>query len=267
MLPSSYLKARQAENLRLDLAASLRFSGGPYYVGDRVWYYQVDPHKIKGAQKVGSWVRCKVLSVDKSMVVIDLGTRVIKVNQSLVRKDYDIFEHTPVTLSPEEPAPAENAAAPAPADESASLVEDGSTSYAHVLWQCLMKGKLDLLELFAGSARVSQCSALAGLSVGPPIDIRTGFDLNSRSGQKRAMEIILEQQPECVFMAPVCSPWSQWSNMKDEKTRLSDRKAFMPMVRFVVQVALHQIKHGRRFVIENPRDSAMWYTRRMEDLL
>ena len=54
---------------------------------------------------------------------------------------------------------------------------DGQTPMDHVLWQCEMKGKINLLELFSGSARVSQCAADAGLKVGSPIDLRTGFDL------------------------------------------------------------------------------------------
>ena len=253
----SYLKARQADDLRNDLATSLRFSGGPYHVGDQVWYYQVDGSKIKNGKKLGNWIRCKVLAVNRSMVVIDLGTRVIQVNQSLIRKDYDLFEHIDVPLKPTD----------ALASEQAQLVEDGSTDFAHALWQCCMNGKIDVLELFAGSARVSQCSALAGLRAGPPVDLRTGFDLNSRQGQKRAMKLILDQQPEVVFMAPLCAPWSQWSNMKDPDRRHSDRQAVMPMVRFVAQVAIHQLRIGKYFIIENPRDSAIWYVHCMADLL
>ena len=86
------------------------------------------------------------------------------------------------TVPPPAPASSSSASATAPAitDET---VEDVSASYAHVLWQCMMKGKLDFLELFAGSARLSQCTALRGLRTGSPVDLRTGFDLNTRIGQ------------------------------------------------------------------------------------
>ena len=145
-------------------------------------------------------------------------------------------------------------------------LDDASASFQHVLWQCQMTGKIDLLELFAGSARVSQAAAEAGLRVGQPIDIRTGFDLMTKQGQKRVMQLILEQNPDVIFMAPVCSPWSLWSNMKDPETRHADREAIMPMVRFVVQIAMLQIKKGRHFIIENPKDSAIWYTLVMQQL-
>jgi hypothetical protein len=130
-----------------------------------------------------------------------------------------------------------------------------------------MQGKIELLELFAGSARISQCAALRGMRVGAPIDLRTGFDLNSRAGKKRAMKVIIEQQPEVTHMAPLCAPWSQWSNMKDDQKKADDRKQAMPMVNFCATVALHQIQHGRKFIIENPRESSIWYVHCMQDLL
>ena len=84
---ASYLKVRQAEDLRQDIASSLKFMGGPYHAEDKVWYYQVDKSKIKRGAKAGRWIRAKVIraSPRSSMVVIDLGTRILQVNQSLLR--------------------------------------------------------------------------------------------------------------------------------------------------------------------------------------
>ena len=110
---------------------------------------------------------------------------------------------------------------------------DEQATFDRVLWQCEMRGKINLLELFAGSARISQCAAVAGLSVGQPIDLRTGFDLLLKAGQKKVIEILMMQEPECVWMAPLCSPWSQWSNMKPDDVKYADREAVMPMVRSV----------------------------------
>ena len=86
------------------------------------------------------------------MVVIDLGARIIKVNQSLLRKDIDPHSHIEVPVSgvPEE----QGVSAP----EAAELTNDECTSYSHAHWQCAMAGKIDVLEFFAGSARVSQCA-------------------------------------------------------------------------------------------------------------
>ena len=148
------------------------------------------------------------------------------------------------------------------------MIEDGSASYAHVLWQCLMKGKPDFLELFAGSARLSQCVALKGLSMtGSPDDLRTGFDLNTRKGQTRATQTILGQTPEAIHMAPLCSPSCLVSNQKGEEAKAANRKAAMPMVGFCAMVALHQIKIKRKFIIENPRESSIWYVHCFQDIL
>ena len=168
-----------------------------------------------------------------------------------MRKDIDPHSHIEVLVSgvPDDQG--------VPAPEAAEFTNDGNTTYSHAHWQCSMTGKIDLLELFAGSARVSQCAALVGLRVGAPVGLRTGFDLSSRSGQQRAMQMILEQKPKVIHMAPLCSPWSLWSNMKTEKGKMEDRRRVMPMVRFCAQVAMHQIKHGRKFIIENPRENPL----------
>jgi hypothetical protein len=122
------------------------------------------------------------------------------------------------------------------------------------MWQCEIVGKIDFLELFAGSARLSQACAVKGLRVGSPVDIRTGFDLLTRTGQNRTMKIIADQEPEIIFMAPVCGPWSSWSNMLDPLKRDAERKRNLPMIHFVARVAQYQIKRGRYFVIENPEN-------------
>ena len=59
---SSYLKARQADDLRQDIASSLKFHGGPFHPDDKVWYYQVDKKKIRGGQKKGSWIKATVVN-------------------------------------------------------------------------------------------------------------------------------------------------------------------------------------------------------------
>ena len=81
------------------------------------------------------------------------------------------------------------------------------------------------------------------------------------------MQCILEPKPEVIHMAPLCSPWCLHSNLKGEEAKAADRKAAMPMVRFCATVAHHRLKHGRRFIIENPKDSSIWYIHCFQDLL
>ncbi len=132
-----------------------------------------------------------MLSVDGSMAAIDLGSRVVRVNASKIHKEEDPFGDVEIPLQVEDAAPAaeasgsQDAAIVASGNENQRSIPDGSTSFANVLWEVISKGKIHFLELFSGSARLSQCSALAGLKTGQPVDLRTGFDLNDPAGQKK----------------------------------------------------------------------------------
>ena len=125
------------------------------------------------------------------------------------------------------------------------------------LWQTvsgwlLPVANLIFQDMFSGSARSSSACADEGLKTGSPIDLRTGFDLHTQEGQKKAWQQIIEQEPTTVLMAPFCRPWCKWSSMVPEHTRNAQRKAALPMVEFCVKVALYQISKGRYFIIENP---------------
>ena len=72
------------------------------------------------------------------------------------------------------------------------------------------------------------------------------------------MQVILEQNPKVIHMAPKCTAWCAWSTAKGSEQCEADRQSDLPMVRFCAQVALHQISRDKYFIIENPKDSAMW---------
>ncbi len=135
-----------------------------------------------------------------------------------------------------------------------------------VFWMTKDKGKLDFLELFAGKAVLSYCASQAGLQTGQPIDINTGYDLNTYEGQQKAWKVIKDGQPEVVYMAVVCGPWSNLQNINDRNMVLKKRKQIMPMVRFCVDVAQYQIRTGRKFIIENPETSHIWKVKEFCDL-
>ena len=287
----SYLEARQSEDLRRDISAKLQFSDGPFFAGDKVFYWTEDKSKVKSDGKIsGKWLKAKVVAIDGSMITIDLGTRIIKVNVSKVRKDHAPLEDVDVPLEPV--ALAANAVTTAVQSEAVTTAEDANTvttvhgnaridadpankimqqdadqlgpegtSYSSFVWQPVMHGKIDFLELFSGSARLSQVAAMNGLRVGQPIDLRTGFDLLTPDGRRKTMDILEKQKPTVVTMAPTCAPWSIINNINDPKTTEAQRAKYLPVVEFCVQVAMYQIRHGRHFIMENPATSAMWYQR------
>ena len=119
--------------------------------------------------------------------------------------------------------------------------------------------KIHVLKIFAGSARFSQCCALSGLKVGTPVDICSGFDVMTSKGRHMVMEIIKEQAPDLILMAPVCGPWSNMQNIQKHQQKVwGKRQRYIPMVEFVASIARYQLKHRRYFIIENPQTSRIW---------
>ena len=80
-------------------------------------------------------------------------------------------------------------------------------------------------------------------------------------------EIIREQAPDVILMAPVCGPWSNMQNIQQDQQRVWEkRKRYLPTVEFVASIARYQLKHGRYFIIENPQTSKIWYLNCMQQL-
>ena len=82
----AHQEARQAADLRHDMARRTMPSDGPYKHGDDVFYRHQDSSKFK---EKGRWIRGKVLSQEGAMVHIHTDKAVIRVNQSRVRRDHD----------------------------------------------------------------------------------------------------------------------------------------------------------------------------------
>jgi len=85
----THLEVLQREDLRRDLAINLRFVDGPLLPGDRVYYWQEDPSKIVRGLKSGKWIKARVIAVDGPICSIDIGTQLIRVNISKLRKEPD----------------------------------------------------------------------------------------------------------------------------------------------------------------------------------
>ena len=218
------------------------------------------------------------------MVGVDIGTRIVKVNISKIRKDHNPIEDVDVPLDPAALASAANAAkdacttTPKPTcrtDEFANTIMQHDASqtgpegiqYGHYVWEPTTVGKIDFLEMFSGSAKLSQSTAMQGLRIGAPLDLRTGYDLLAAKGRRKAMEVIERHQPKIIHRAPVCGPWSQMQNINDPSDTFQKRKKYLPMVEFCAGVALYQIEHGRYFIIENPATSKIWLTKCFQSLL
>ena len=207
--------------VRRGLAQHLRLSSKPVAIGDKMFYWSEDKSKIKPDASKGSggmWFKRKVISTDGTMVGIGLGTRLLKVNITKIRKDETLPPSKPGLDAPcpeddlvkdimaedDSEVPKTNkrlttkTAPPEgePCFSSGLFTEDMTCDSQHANWNCATKGKIHVLEVVAGSARLRQCCALTGLKVGIPIDIRTGFDVMTSKGRQMVLDIIREQQPD-----------------------------------------------------------------------
>ena len=265
----AYIEARQSDDIRRDLAGQFRMSTKTFQVGDRVFYWQEDKSKIKAdGSRYGSWIRAKVISLQGSMVGIDLGTRILKVNISKLRRDDTISPSSPgIELEPPQLSRLNSKTTVNLADAFPEDCSEDGVPFTEALWNCVNRGKIHVLEIFAGSARLSQCCALYGMRVGTPIDIRNGFDLSTSKGRQMVSKIVKEQEPDVIILEPVCGPWSPMQNINDPETVREKQSQAMPMVEFTADMAQYQIKNGRYFIIENPLKSKMWYVRIIQNLL
>ena len=79
----AHQEARQAIDLRKDLARCVMPSDGPYKKGDRAFVWQKDESKSEGI-----WVRGIVVSQEGAIVLVEIYRSVLRVNQSKVRRDH-----------------------------------------------------------------------------------------------------------------------------------------------------------------------------------
>ena len=112
-------------------------------------------------------------------------------------------------------------------------------------------------ELCSGSGRLSLFLMLTGMMVAFPVDYRYGWDLSHPSHQKLLQECHYEFQPEHLFAAPSCGPWSVASANKAPDLREADRQAEMPMLHFLKEILFRQRNDGKGFTLEQPFGSAM----------
>ena len=155
-----------------------------------------------------------MVSVDGSMVGVDLGTRIVKVNISKIRKDHNPIEDVEVPLDPTASASADSMANSASTltSKTTCRVEDFASTimkhdssltgpegiqYGNYAWEPVTKGRIDFLEMFSGSAKLSQVAAMQGLRVGT-IDLRTGYDLLSAEGRRTFSDNSLRLYGTCM---------------------------------------------------------------------
>ena len=100
----------------------------------------------------------------------------------------------------------------------------------------------------------------------------TGWNFSLRSHQRAFMDLLDEELPDEVLLAPSCSPWSpmQNANMQDDRKcqQLQQLREWHHRVhlRFCRRIYLKQLEEGRHAHLEQPTPALSWKTSSLRDL-
>ena len=116
----------------------------------------------------------------------------------------------------------------------------------------------DLWELYSGSGRTSAVAQSQGLSVGPPIDYRYGWDMDNPAHRRLLDRLHQTFRPKVILAAPDCKAWSRSSNTADKAERAKARAAQLDGLDWLQRLCMKQFTSGRGFIVENPFGSDIW---------
>ena len=94
------------------------------------------------------------------------------------------------------------------------------------------------------------------------LDLATGWDVRRASDKSLAWRLLEEQKPLMVILSPVCRGISvafsrNWGRLPIEQIAEAEDES-LTTVFFALEVALHQIRNGRLFVLEQPDTARSW---------
>ena len=146
----AHQEARQAADLRHDMAKRTMTSDGPYKPGEKVfvWSAPANANSISSkALRKEKWIRGTVISQEGSMVNVDVENAVLRVYQSKIRRDHDEWHDFAVPgLDNPDPVPLavgdEEQYEPSIAEGDYAEAYFGEQAY----WFC-QTGKCDVVEL------------------------------------------------------------------------------------------------------------------------
>ena len=121
---------------------------------------------------------------------------------------------------------------------------------------------VDFMEVFS-PPRIAPHVERRGGSTGPSIDILTGYDLLTASGQRSCLELIHALMPAVLMLSPPCTVLSQlqWTNEGRRKDRAAWQVAYdngLKLWMFALYLFEIQVRAGRRAVLEHPSQATSW---------
>ena len=119
-----------------------------------------------------------------------------------------------------------------------------------------------LLEVYAGthSPLVEAVQKLGHKAVRCS---RLDGDLSTPEGRRKLWQVVDECQPEHIWVAPECGPWSGWSHLNQQKSLAlfdkitKDQANQLQHIRLCAQLCRYQVDRKRHFHLEQPLGSSM----------
>ena len=121
---------------------------------------------------------------------------------------------------------------------------------------------IDLMEVFAGKARLTDLAEKFGLSATQPFDLLYDIDLKSPEGIKLVKKAVRTLKPLLLVIAWPCTVWNLFNRNLNYAHRLEEleslREKDRPLVELGADMCYEQIAGGRYFLGENPVRSDLW---------
>ena len=124
-----------------------------------------------------------------------------------------------------------------------------------------LASKIDIVEICGGSARTSRIGIRKHLKVGHNFDLVTNVDLNDPRDQQMVMQYFFDHKPLVAVMSPRCSPFGAHSNLNYQINPAGWERTYQesaPHGRFCGELALHQDRNQRYFLLEQPQGSWLY---------
>ena len=202
----AHQEARQAIDLRKDLARRVMPSDGPYKKGDRVFVWHKDESKKKSE---GVWVRGVVVSQEGAMVLVEVHRAVLRVNQSKVRRDHDPWHDVAIPLKSGDDS-RRSSSEEALDDIGDKILQDAgkdvvfSTCYEHeICYHTLTSGKSDFVEISPHLTGLTACVCHSGNTASSPILFGDWNSKTLQSSIADAWKVILTGEPDHIVIHPV----------------------------------------------------------------
>ena len=102
---------------------------------------------------------------------------------------------------------------------------------------------------------------------------RTDGDLSTPEGRRKLWQIVDECQPEHIWVAPECGPWSGWSHLNQQKSLAlfdkitRDQADQLQHIRLCASLCRYQADRKRHFHLEQPLGSSMSKTDEFQSIL